>query len=61
MQSPMDSARAFLRHSLATIAYRGGKAARGAPPEFASFEASETSRTPSQILAYNEFGLGDEA
>src|SRR5256885_1922356 len=48
----MDSTRAFLRHTLATLAYRGGKAVRGAPPEFASFKASETSRTPVQILAH---------
>ena len=27
----------LLRHTLATLAYRGGKALRGAPPEFAEF------------------------
>ena len=48
----MNSTRAFLRHTLATLAYRGGKAVRGAPPEFAAFKASETSRTPAQILAH---------
>jgi len=42
----------LLRHALATLAYRGGKAVRGAPPEFASYRASETSRTPLEILAH---------
>jgi hypothetical protein len=48
-------ARALLRHTLATVAYRGGKALRGAPPEFASFRVREGSRTPGEILAH----LGD--
>ena len=30
----------LLRHRLATLAYRAGKAVRGAPPDFASFQAS---------------------
>jgi hypothetical protein len=51
----MDEKRAFLRHTLATIAYRGGKAVRGAPDTFAAFCAAPTSRTPVQILAH----LGD--
>src|SRR4051812_1466959 len=38
----------MLRHTLATLAYRGGKALRGAPPEFATYG----SRTPGQILAH---------
>jgi hypothetical protein len=42
----------LLRHTLATLAYRAGKALRGAPPEFASFEASPGTRTPVQILAH---------
>ncbi len=41
-----------LRHVLATIAYRGAKALRGAPPEFATFKASPTTRTPVEILAH---------
>ena len=48
----MDERRAFLRHTLATVAYRGGKALRGAPPEFAAFRAGDSSRTPAQILAH---------
>src|SRR5262245_26715260 len=44
--------RELLRHTVATVAYRGGKATRGAPESFATFRASETSRTPLQILAH---------
>jgi hypothetical protein len=47
--------RALLRHTVATLAYRGGKALRGAPPGFEEFQAGETTRTPGQILAH----LGD--
>ena len=46
------SARQLLRHAVATIAYRGGKSLRGAPPEFATYSASENGRTPAQILAH---------
>jgi len=47
-----DQKREILRHTLATLAYRGAKAVRGAPDSFASFKASETTRTPAQILAH---------
>jgi hypothetical protein len=47
-----DPRHALLRHALATLAYRGAKACRGAPPEFASFRAGGTTRTPAQILAH---------
>src|SRR5580704_13477900 len=47
-----QAVRLFLRHILATIAYRGGKALRGAPAGFAEFHVSETTRTPGQILAH---------
>jgi hypothetical protein len=50
-----DSARQLLRHTLATLAYRGGKALRDAPAGFAEFQAGEGLRTPGQILAH----LGD--
>ena len=33
----MDETRALLRHTVATVAYRGGKAVRDAPASFASF------------------------
>lgn len=44
--------REFLRHAVATVAYRGAKAVRGAPPSFASFRIAEGSRTPAEILAH---------
>src|SRR6266487_4621676 len=47
-----DTKREMLRHTVATLAYRGGKAVRGANDSFASFKASETTRTPAQILAH---------
>ena len=40
----------LLRHTVATLAYRAGKALRGAPPEFATFAGA--GRTPVQILAH---------
>ena len=47
-----DPARQLLRHTLATVAYRGGKALRGAPDSFASFHIGDKTRTPAQILAH---------
>lgn len=47
-----DPKRELLRHTIATVAYRGGKAVRGAPDSFASFHAAETTRTPVQILSH---------
>jgi len=47
-----DLARALLRHTLATVAYRGGKAIRGAPASFAAFRVAEGTRTPAEILAH---------
>ncbi len=44
--------RDFLRHTVATVAYRGAKAIKDAPTDFADFEASETTRKPIQILAH---------
>ena len=52
MSEHPEADRQFLRHTLATLAYRGGKALRDAPPGFASFRAGETSRTPLEILAH---------
>ena len=40
----------LLRHTVATLAYRAGKALGGAPPEFAGFAGA--GRTPPQILAH---------
>ena len=46
------TAREMLRHALATLAYRGGKAVRGAPDRFADFKTEADIRTPGQILAH---------
>jgi hypothetical protein len=48
----MTDSRALLRHTLATLAYRGGKAVRNAPASFADYRCGESSRTPAQILAH---------
>src|SRR5262245_27112583 len=49
----VDPARALLRHTLATVAYRGGKAIRGVPPAFADFRVGDHgTRTPAEILAH---------
>ena len=45
-----DPKRELLRHTVATLAYRGAKVVRGVPAEFASFNGAE--RTPGQILAH---------
>jgi hypothetical protein len=42
----------MLRHTVATLAYRAGKAVRDAPPHFAAFAVAPGSRTPAQILAH---------
>lgn len=47
-----DSGRQLLRHAIATLAYRGAKAVRGAPASFADFSAAGGLRTPGQILAH---------
>ena len=51
--STTDPKRELLRHTLATLAYRGAKAVREAPSTFADFGGA--GRTPAQILAH----LGD--
>lgn len=51
MNNP-DTKREMLRHTVATLAYRGAKAVRGATGSFASFQASQGTRTPAQILAH---------
>ena len=42
----------MLRHTLATLAYRAGKALRGAPPDFSGFAPAPGSRSAGQILAH---------
>jgi len=41
-----------LRHTLATVAYRGGKALRDAPAGFSSVSAGDGSRTAGETLAH---------
>ncbi len=51
--SSADLSRAVpIRHVLATLSYRLGKAVRDAPPEFRVFHAAPGLRTPGQILAH---------
>ncbi|HXY00539.1 MAG TPA: hypothetical protein VEI54_06435 [Candidatus Limnocylindrales bacterium] len=52
MPSSNVTARALLRHSLATIAYRAGKIIRDAPQSYVDFEAGKNCRTPVQILTH---------
>lgn len=47
-----DPARQLLRHAVATLAYRGGKAIRNAPESFSSFSCGGGSRSAGQILAH---------
>jgi hypothetical protein len=44
--------RSFLRHVLATIAYRAGKTVRGTPEAFGSFRATPDSPSSVEILAH---------
>ena len=50
--APSEQERQMLRHTLATLAYRGGKTLRGAPEGFSGFRASASTRTPGQVLAH---------
>jgi hypothetical protein len=52
MANNSDPTRQLLRHTVATVAYRGGKALRGAPDHFDSFHIGDKTRTPAQILAH---------
>src|ERR1700741_452453 len=46
------SARDLLRHSLATLAYRGGKVILDAPQGYVDFQAGANVGTPVQILMH---------
>jgi hypothetical protein len=50
MTSSNDPKRELLRHTVATLAYRGAKAVRGAPNEFGAFDGAE--KPPGEILAH---------
>ncbi len=47
-----ESGREFLRHTLATLAYRGGKTLRGVPESFCAFRPAPGSRSGVEILAH---------
>jgi hypothetical protein len=42
----------LLRHALATLAYRGGKAVSNSTEQFSKFQADKGVRTPEQILTH---------
>lgn len=48
----VEAERDALRHLLATIAYRGGKVLRDAPPGFGAMSAGGGTRTAVEILAH---------
>jgi len=49
---PDATARLFLRHSLATLAYRAGKTVRGTPEAFGQHRQTAESPPPVKILAH---------
>ncbi|HKE58938.1 MAG TPA: hypothetical protein VKB46_19635 [Pyrinomonadaceae bacterium] len=51
-QANPNEKREMLRHTVATLAYRGGKAVLNAPPNFNKFRVNDTTRTPEEILAH---------
>jgi hypothetical protein len=52
MTTSNSEARDLLRHTVATLAYRGGKALRGAPADFSTYRVAAGTRTPGEILAH---------
>lgn len=52
MNTASDLKRDLLRHTVATLAYRGGKAVLNAPDGFATSRVNDTTRTPGEILAH---------
>jgi hypothetical protein len=63
-----DADRVILRHMIATLAYRGGKAMRGAPDGFGTFKPEGVFNTPLTLVAHiadlvewaARFVVGDE-
>jgi hypothetical protein len=52
MRRTIESSRQLLRHTVATLAYRGGKALRDTPPGFVEYRAGNSTRMPGEILAH---------
>lgn len=47
-----DGSRQMLRYTVATLAYRAGKALRGAPESFGDYGTGAKGRTPGRIVAH---------
>ena len=47
-----DTKREMLRHTVATLAYRGGKAVNDVPQGFGEMKINDSTRTPLEILAH---------
>jgi hypothetical protein len=52
MTAELDPKIAMLRHTVATVAYRGAKVLRGASPGFAAFRLTPETRTAAEIAAH---------
>lgn len=52
MASMIEGSRELLRHTVATLAYRGGKVIRDAPAGFGTVRACETCRSAGEILRH---------
>jgi len=52
MQADDPSVRLYLRHALATLAYRAGKTVRGTPEAFGAFRATPQSPSVVEILSH---------
>ncbi len=52
LTNPPQASLQLLRHAVATLAYRGGKAVRRAPTALADFSAAGGIRSPGQTLAH---------
>jgi hypothetical protein len=52
MDQKPETSRDLLRHAVATVAYRGGKALRGAPESFAMFRIGDATRPPVKLVAH---------
>jgi hypothetical protein len=54
----MDDKRRMLRHFLAALAYRTQKALVAVPPDFASFQAGNDTRSPHELICHMRSVLG---
>ncbi len=52
MAGKSDPQKQFLRYALATLAYRGGKTLRNAPPKFSTSRAGKGCRSAIEIVAH---------